>query len=77
MNQLLEYKGFRGTVEYSAEDNLLFGKVVDLPNVLIMYDGDSLENLKKDFMEAIDFHLLPGDSDMRIVRRMEPKAVAV
>jgi len=61
MNNLLEYKGFYGTVEYSAEDNLLYGKVIDLPNVLIMYDGDSLESLKKDFMESIDFYLLPNE----------------
>ena len=61
MSNLLEYKGFYGTVEYSADDNLLYGKVVGLPDVLIMYEGDSLESLKSDFVEAIDFHLMPDD----------------
>ena len=61
-NNLLEYRGFYGTVEYSAEDDILFGKVVGVPNLLIMYDGDSLESLKKDFMESIDFHLLPDEN---------------
>jgi len=59
MNNFLEYKGFCGTVEYSAEDDLLHGTVIDLPNVLIMYDGKCLESLKRDFREAIDFYLLP------------------
>jgi len=59
MNNLLEYKGFRGTVEYSADDDILYGKVIDLPNALIMYDGKCLESLKKDFIESVDFYLLP------------------
>ena len=64
MSDYLEYKGFKGTVLYSAEDDVLYGKVVGVPNVSIMYDGKCLESLKADFMEAIDFHLLPDDTPM-------------
>jgi len=63
MNNLLEYKGFYGTVKYSAEDDILHGKVVNAPNALIMYDGKCLESLKKDFKESIDFYLLPDEDD--------------
>jgi len=28
VSDLMEYKGFFGTVEYSAVDNILFGKVL-------------------------------------------------
>jgi predicted HicB family RNase H-like nuclease len=63
LNEYLEYKGFKGTVAYSKEDDLLYGKVVGLPNVSIMYDGKCLKTLKKDFMEAVDFYLLPDKEE--------------
>ena len=56
MSNLLTYKGFEGTVEYSAEDDCLFGKILGI-NGLTMYFGDSLESLKRDFYDAVDFHL--------------------
>lgn len=56
MIDLLEYKNYYGTVEYSAEDNILFGKVVGI-NSLISYEGDSLASLKADFESAVDDYL--------------------
>ena len=56
MSNLLEYKGYYGTVEYSSTENVLFGKVVGV-NSLISYEGDSLEDLTKDFEAAIDDYL--------------------
>jgi predicted HicB family RNase H-like nuclease len=53
----LFYKGYNGSVEYSDEDNCLFGKVSGLKDSLILYEGNSLEELKKDFMGAIDLYL--------------------
>ncbi len=53
---MLEYKGYYGTVEYSAKDNILFGKVSGI-NGLISYEGDSIQSLKTDFEEAIDDYL--------------------
>ena len=50
---VLDYKGYYGTVEFSAADNILFGKVIGI-NSLISYEGDSVINLKKDFESAID-----------------------
>ena len=58
MNEnFLEYKGYLGTVEYSKEDDILHGKVIGIRG-LLSYEGNSLENLKKDFYEAVDFYLL-------------------
>ncbi len=58
---VLEYKGYSGTVEYSAKDNILFGKVIGGKvigvNGLISYEGDSVQNLKTDFEEAVDDYL--------------------
>ena len=57
MNDYLEYKGYLGTVEYSSVDNLLHGEVAGIRG-LIMYHGDNLECLIKDFREAIDHYLI-------------------
>ena len=39
----LEYKGYKGSVEYSKEDNCLFGKVQGMSKALILYDGQTLD----------------------------------
>ncbi len=52
----LRYKGYDGSVEFSAEDNCLFGKVQGLRS-MILYEGSSLEELRKDFEGAIDDYL--------------------
>jgi predicted HicB family RNase H-like nuclease len=64
MINMLEHKGYFGTVEYSAEDNLLYGKVVGI-NGLISYDGESLSSLKECFIEAIDDYLICCDAEGR------------
>ena len=56
MKGLLEYKGYHGTVEYSAEDNILFGSVIGIRS-LISYEGQSTDELKADFEGAVDEYL--------------------
>ena len=53
----LEYKGYKGSVEYSKEDNCLFGKVQGMSKVLILYEGQTLDELRKDFEEGIDSYI--------------------
>ena len=54
----LEYKGYKGSVEYSKEDNCLCGKVQGMGNkVLILYEGTTIDELHKDFEEGIDSYL--------------------
>ena len=50
----LEYKGYKGSVEYSKEDNCLFGKVQGMSKDLIVYEGQTLEELRKDFEAGVD-----------------------
>lgn len=52
----LEYKGYTGTIEYSPEDNLLYGKVLGIQG-LISYEGETGKALETDFKEAINFYL--------------------
>lgn len=54
---LLKYKGYTGSVEYSNEDDCLFGKVQGLKESLISYEGNTVEEIKKDFEDAIDYYL--------------------
>ena len=56
MSNTLEYKGYIGTVEFSAADNVLHGRVLGIDG-LISYEGDSIQNLRKDFEEAVDSYL--------------------
>lgn len=53
----LKYKEYSGSVEYSPEDNCLFGKVQGLRKATILYEGQSLDEVRKDFEESIDFYL--------------------
>ena len=56
MSDMLDYKGYSGTVEYSMADNVLFGKVLGIKG-LISYEGDSVQALKDDFKNAVDNYL--------------------
>ncbi len=56
MSNLLAYKNYNGTVEYSKEDGCLFGKVTGIKS-LLSYEGDSVRDLEKDFQNVIDEYL--------------------
>lgn len=56
MDNILHYKGYSGTVQYSFNDNMLFGKVLDVKN-LISYEGQSVDELREDFEAAVDDYL--------------------
>ena len=56
-DNLLIYKGFYGSVEYSATDDCFFGKIIGISD-LVTFEGISVENLKKAFKEAVDDYLI-------------------
>ncbi|MDE5874925.1 MAG: type II toxin-antitoxin system HicB family antitoxin [Muribaculaceae bacterium] len=64
----LKYKGYSGSVEFSEEDDCLFGEVQGLKNNLISYEGSTIDELRKDFIESIDFYL-----DSCSSRNIEPE----
>lgn len=53
---VLRYKDYIGSVEYSEEDNLLFGKIIGI-NDLLLYEGHSIDELKKAFHDSVDEYL--------------------
>ena len=56
MNNTIEYKGYVGSVEFSEEDALFFGKVMGI-RALISYEGENAHELIEDFHGAVDDYL--------------------
>lgn len=56
--ELLKYKGYTGSVDYSEEDNCLYGKVLGMSKNMITYEGQDVNELRKDFEGAIDDYLI-------------------
>ncbi len=56
MNNTMEYKGYVGSVEFSENDGVLFGKVQGVRS-LISYEGTTVAELISDFHAAVDDYL--------------------
>ncbi len=55
----IHYKDYTGSIEWSKEDKLYHGKLLNISD-LIMYEGSNLEELEKYFKEAVDDYIEPG-----------------
>ena len=56
MKNTMEYKGYIGSVEFSEEDFILYGKVMGIRS-LISYEGETAKELLEDFHGAVDDYL--------------------
>jgi len=56
MKDVLTYKDYYGTVLYRAEDEVLYGKILGI-NDLVTYEAESAPGLKQAFHEAVDDYL--------------------
>ena len=56
MDNFMEYKGYVGSVEFSEEDALYYGKVQGIRS-LISYEGSTAKELVADFHGAVDDYL--------------------
>ena len=56
MSNTIEYKNYLGSVEFSEEDGLFFGKVLGI-RALISYEGTNAKELINDFHGAVDDYL--------------------
>jgi predicted HicB family RNase H-like nuclease len=52
MKNYFEYEGYIGSVEFSAEDRVFFGKIHGI-NDLVTFEGASVNELEAAFKEAI------------------------
>ena len=60
MTDTLEYNGYTGSVEYSAEDECLYGKLQNIRD-LVNYEAEDVKSLKAEFEAAVDDYLVTCD----------------
>ena len=56
MNNIMRYKDYVGSVEFSEEDDCFFGSVLGIRS-LISYEGTDARSLVEDFHNAVDSYL--------------------
>ena len=56
-DNLLKYKDFYGSVEYSAADECFFGKIIGTAD-LVTFEGESVDSLKMAFAEAVEDYIV-------------------
>ncbi len=56
MKNVMTYNGYTGTVEYSEEDGILFGRLVGI-NDIVSYEGESVKELREAFQASVDDYL--------------------
>lgn len=52
----IQYKGYVGSVEFSEEDRIFYGKVMGVRS-LISYEGENEKELLNDFRAVVDDYL--------------------
>lgn len=56
MKDILNYKGFIGSVHFSADDNVFFGKLEGI-NDLVTFEGETVKELTDAFHYVVDEHI--------------------
>ena len=56
MKDIMNYKGFIGSVQYAAEDRVFYGKVEGV-NDLITFEGSTVDELENGFKYMVDEHI--------------------
>ncbi|PIB39055.1 type II toxin-antitoxin system HicB family antitoxin [Maribacter sp. 4G9] len=56
MEDYLKYKDYLGSVEFSADDGVLHGKIIGI-NDLVTYEGTSVVELRSEFEDAVEDYL--------------------
>jgi predicted HicB family RNase H-like nuclease len=56
MNNMIEYKDYLGSIYYSDEDQIFYGKVEYIRS-LISFQGEDIASVRANFQEAIDDYL--------------------
>lgn len=54
--KLIEYKGYKTHIQYSKEDNVFWGSIINI-NDHVSFHGETLEEAKNAFIEAIEDYI--------------------
>ena len=56
MKDVLNYKGFIGSVHFPADNTVFYGKVEGINN-LVTFEGETVNGLTDSFQVAVDEHI--------------------
>ena len=56
MSSALQYKGFKARFEFSPDDNVYFGRLLNIDDI-VSFHSETIEGLPKAFKEMVDFHI--------------------
>ena len=56
MKDVLNHKGFLGSVHFSAEDECFFGKIEGIDD-LVTFEGQDVKGIKKSFRDAVEDYI--------------------
>ena len=56
VSNILYYKGYYGKIEYSAEDTVIYGKIMGIHS-LISFESESATDIETEFHNAVDDYL--------------------
>ncbi len=56
MKDIIKYKDFIGTVRFSAEDKIFYGKIDGIDD-LVTFEGQSVDGLVSAFQEAVEDYI--------------------
>ena len=53
----MKYKGYTGTITYCTEDNIYYGKLVGIEDLVSYHSEEGLEWLQNAFIDAVDYYI--------------------
>jgi predicted HicB family RNase H-like nuclease len=56
VNNILQHRGYSGSLEWSPEDNVFFGKILGIGD-LVMYEAVTESSLVDEFQAAVDEYI--------------------
>lgn len=65
MKDLMQYKNYYGSVHYSHEDRVFYGKLEFIRD-LISFEGTDVKSLNEAFQEAVDDYLILCEAEGKI-----------
>ena len=56
MKSTMSFKGYNGSVEFSDDDGIFYGTILGITDHIV-FDGYSVDELRKNFQDAVDGYL--------------------
>ncbi len=57
MKKVMEYQGYRATIEYDGDDDIFVGSVIGIADSLVFH-GNSVDELRNMFHQSVDNYLI-------------------